>query len=384
MENFELYNPVKILFGKGQIAHIAHEIPKQYKILMTYGRGSIKKNGVYDQVMAALRGYDIVEFSGIEPNPHYETCMKAVDVIKKEKIDFILAVGGGSVLDGTKFIAAAVYFNGEPWDILEKSAEVEKAMPFASVMTLPATGSEMNNGAVITKASTKDKLNFGSPHTFPQFSVLDPTTTYSLPKKQIANGVVDAFVHTMEQYLTYPQNAMVQDRYAEALLMTLIEEGPKALIEPENYDVRANIMWAATCALNYFLSAGVKTDWATHMIGHELTAKYGLDHAQTLAIILPSMMKVMVNNKREKILQYADRVLNIKEGDGTTRIQKAIDQTREFFETMGIKTRLSDYEIDESGISEVIAKLEEHGRMALGERSDITLKISEKILRESL
>lgn len=276
MENFSFYNPVKILFGKGQIANIAQEIPANAKILITYGGGSIKSNGVYDQVKTALAGRNFLEFGGIEANPHLETLLKAVELIRSQGIDFLLAVGGGSVLDGTKFIAAAVPFEGDPWDILAKQAPVKAALPIGTVLTLPATGSEMNTNSVVTKWETQEKLFFASPLVFPKFSVLDPETTFSLPPRQIGNGIVDAFTHVMEQYLTYPANAPLQDRWAESILQTLIEEGPKTLANPDDYASRANVVWSATLALNGLIGAGVPQDWTTHMIGHELTALHGL------------------------------------------------------------------------------------------------------------
>lgn len=383
MENFTFQNPVKILFGKGQIAELAQEVPKGKHILITYGGGSIKKNGVYDQVKAALKDHEIFEFGGIEPNPQYSTAMKAVQLIKEKKIDFILAVGGGSVIDGTKFIAAAVNFEGEPWDILEKQASVQSALPFGTVLTLPATGSEMNCGAVVSRQETGDKLNFMAPAVFPKFSILDPETTFSLPPKQTSNGVIDAFVHTMEQYLTYPVNAFVQDYMSEGVLKTLIIEGPRALENPSNYDARANIMWAATVGLNGWLSVGVPQDWASHMIGHELTAKFGLDHGQTLAVILPSVMSVLRDKKQDKLLQYAERIWDIFDGTIEERIEKAIQKTREFFERLGTKTRLGDYGINKDTIPEIIAMLDKHDRTALGEHQAIDLTISEQILEKS-
>jgi len=384
MLNFNFQNPTKILFGEGRIGDIAAEIDKGQRVLLTYGGGSIKKNGVMDQIKAALSGYTLFEFAGIEPNPSYETLMAAVQLVKDEKIDYILAVGGGSVVDGTKFIAAAVNFQGEPWDILAKQAKVETALPFGCVLTLPATGSEMNSGSVITRRSIKTKLPFSSPLLYPQFAVLDPTTTYSLPTSQISNGVVDAFIHVVEQYLTYPVNAKVQDRFAEGLLLSLIEEGPVALNDPQNYDVRANIMWCATLALNGLIGAGVPQDWTTHMIGHELTAMHGLDHAQTLAIVLPSVLTVKKTQKWDKLLQYAERVWGITSGDDAERIDAAIEKTRAFFEQMLVKTRLSDYGITKESILKLVAQLEQHGMVKLGEKRDVTPDVSKQILEMSL
>lgn len=282
MYNFEYKNPVKILFGKGQITKLGNELQKNKKIMLTYGGGSIFNNGVYQQVKAAVKGMDIIEFGGIEPNPRYETLMKAVEIVRAEKIDYLLAVGGGSVLDGTKFIAAAVLFEGnDPWDILAKSDQtiVKNALPIGAVLTLPATGSEMNGNAVITRAETQEKLAFSSPAVMPQFSVLDPEVIFSLPEKQVANGIVDAFIHVIEQYLTFPVNSPIQDRFAESILLTLIDEGPKVLANRTDYDAAANFMWSATMALNGLIGIGVPQDWATHMIGHELTAYHGLINA---------------------------------------------------------------------------------------------------------
>ncbi|WP_279028545.1 alcohol dehydrogenase [Gibbsiella quercinecans] len=382
MQNFTLHTPTKILFGQGQIAEVGKQIPADARILITYGGGSVKKNGVLDQVYATLAGRDVREFSGIEPNPTYETLMKAVNIVRDEKIDFLLAVGGGSVVDGTKFIAAAAHYTAasDPWHILQTLGhEVTRAVPLGCVLTLPATGSESNSGAVITRKTTGDKQHFHSPYVQPLFAVLDPVVTYTLPPRQIANGVVDAFVHTIEQYLTYPVDAKVQDRFAEGLLLTLIEEGPRALAEPENYAVRANVMWSATLALNGLIGAGVPQDWATHMLGHELTAMHSLDHAQTLAIVLPALLVEKKAQKREKLLQYADRVWGLREGSEDSRIDAAIAATRAFFEKMGVATRMADYQLDGSSIPALLNKLKEHGMTALGERQDITLAVSQRI-----
>lgn len=385
MLNFDFYNPTHILFGKGRIADLANVIPADARVLVLYGGGSIKSNGVFDEVMAALAGRDVHEFSGIEPNPSYETLMQAVELVRQKGINFLLAVGGGSVIDGTKFVAAAALFDGEPWSILEKRGRnITQALPFGSVLTLPATGSEMNDGSVVTRKSLQAKMAFSSKLVYPKFSILDPTKTYTLPAKQVGNGVVDAFAHVMEQYMTYPVNSPVQDRFAEGLLQTLIEEGPKALAMPEDYDVRANIMWCATLALNGLIGAGVPQDWATHMIGHELTALHGLDHAQTLAIVLPSMLRVRKESKRAKLLQYASRVWNITDGDEDTRIEKAIACTQDFFERMGVKTRLSDYQLGAANVDAIVKHLESHRMVMLGEQRDVTPEVSRKILEMSV
>lgn len=381
MFNFSFYNPVKIVFGQGQIAQLAQELPPEAKILLTYGGGSIKKNGVYDQVMQALAGREFLEFGGIEPNPRLETLMQAVALARKNQVDFLLAVGGGSVLDGTKFIAAAVPFPGDPWDILAKKAPLQSALPLGTVLTLPATGSEMNTNAVVTKGETAEKLYFSSPLVFPRFSILDPATTFSLPPRQIGNGIVDAFTHVVEQYLTYPVNAPLQDRMAEAILQTLIEEGPKTLAHPTDYDARANIMWCTTMALNGLIGAGVPQDWATHMIGHELTALHGLDHAQTLAIVLPGVLAHQKPQKWEKLLQYSERVWRVTTGTPAERIELAIQKTQDFFESVGVPTRLTAYGVAETTVPKIVERLHERGMLPLGERKDVTAEAVTQILR---
>jgi NADP-dependent alcohol dehydrogenase len=385
MLNFTFHNPTRIHFGEGQISAITKEIPSDATVLIVYGGGSIKKNGVYDQVVAALDGRKVFEFSGIEPNPSYDTLIKSLAIIRDNKVDYLLAVGGGSVVDGTKFIAAAALFEGDdPWDIIAKQQRVTKALPIGAVLTLPATGSESNTGAVVTRHG--NKLPFASPLVRPVFAVLDPAVTRTLSDRQVGNGVVDAFVHTIEQYLTFSVNGKVQDRFSEGLLQTLIEEGPKALA-PETKDdlaVRANVMWSATMALNGLIGAGVPQDWTTHMIGHELTGAHGIDHARTLSIVLPAVMKVRREEKREKLLQYAERVWHIREGDDDARIDQAISATETFFEKMGVPTRLSHVDLGESDIEPMIVKLTEHGMVKLSEHRNVTPDISREILRTAL
>jgi NADP-dependent alcohol dehydrogenase len=371
MYNFEFQNPVKIIFGKGEIGKAGVNIPEGSKILLTYGGGSIFKNGVYDQVKASVKGFEVLEFGGIEPNPHYETLMKAVEMVKKENITFLLAVGGGSVIDGTKFIAAASLFkHGDPWQILAKNAPVEDAIPLGSVLTLPATGSEMNSGAVITRIETTEKLSFLSPKVMPVFSILDPEVIFSLPDKQVANGIVDAFVHVIEQYLTFPVNSPIQDRFAESILTTLVEEGPKVLANRKDYDSAANFMWSATLALNGLIGVGVPQDWATHMIGHELTAYHGIDHARTLAIVLPGMMHIKREQKKDKILQLGKRVWGITNGTSEERIDQTILKTVDFFESVGIPTRLPDYGVTTETIDTICNRFEKRG-YKVGEKANI-------------
>jgi len=380
---FTFENDTRIFFGAGQIEEVSANIPAGSKVLMIYGGGSIRQNGVYDQVAAALNGFQWDEFSGVEPNPQYDTLMRAVGKIKAEGFDYLLAVGGGSVVDGTKFISAAAKYRGnDPWAILEKQLELEDAIPLSCVLTLPATGSESNNGAVVSRG--QDKLFFGSPLVRPKFAVLDHTSTLSLSRRQIANGIGDAFVHVMEQYLTYPVGAKVQDRFAEGLLLTLIEEGPQAMATPENSEVRANVMWAATLALNGLIGAGVPQDWTSHMIGHELTALHGIDHARSLTIILPAVMKQRRADKQAKLLQYAERVFNITVGTEDERIDEAIKQTVMFFKQLELPTSLSDVELGEDAIDALLANLEKHGRLALGEHGKIDLEQSRKILETAV
>ncbi len=385
MNNFVFQNPTKIIFGKGQITTLAAEIHQSARILLTFGGGSVKQNGVYQQVTEALQNHHTGEFWGIEPNPTYETLMKAVTKIREEGFDYLLAVGGGSVIDGTKFLAAAAVYQGEPWEILTRQGSgIREALPFGTVLTLPATGSEMNMGSVITRKETKDKLAFLHPSVYPKFSILDPETTFTLPPRQIANGVVDAFTHIMEQYMTYPAGGHVQDRLAEGLLLTLVDQGPKAMANPKDYEVRSNIMWAATLALNGLIGSGVPQDWSTHMLGHEITALHGLDHAQTLAIVLPSMLEVRQESKKDKLIQYGERVFGIREGNDSLRITKTIEATRSFFESLGVKTRLSDYDISPEAIPALLNHLKRHGMTALGEHQDVTPEISRKVLETSL
>jgi NADP-dependent alcohol dehydrogenase len=384
MLNFELYNPTNLIFGKGQIEKLKDLVPQGAKILLAYGGGSIFKNGIHEQVINNLKGFDIVEFGGIEPNPHFETLMKAVAVIKAEKIDFILAVGGGSVIDGVKFISAAVNFEGNPIDILQKRLLIkENAVPFGTVLTLPATGSEMNSGAVVTIEATQEKLAFGGSALFPKFSICDPTVIASLPKRQLQNGVVDAYTHVMEQYLTYPHEGYLQDRIAEGILQTLIEVGPKVVENPTDYALASNFMWSCTMALNGLIQKGVPSDWATHMIGHELTALYGIDHARTLAIVGPSLYRVMFETKKGKLAQYGRRIFNLTGSDDEVA-KEAINQTVAFFHTMGMDTKLSQYTDDYDKTADFIVKrFDERGWKGLGENQLVTLDKVKSIVEMS-
>ena len=382
MFNFVFHNPTRVLFGKGSVNQISCEIPKNARVMITYGAESARQYGVLDQVKAVLSGYDMTEFGGIEPNPEYETLLKGVSIARAKKIDFLLAIGGGSVIDGTKFMAAAIPFDGEPFLLLENAGSaITKSLPVGAVVTLPASGSEMNSRAIITRKSVMFKRGIMNPNLYPRFAVLDPTYTYTLPARQIGNGVVDTFVHVLEQYLTYPVSGHVQDRLAEGLMLLLLEEGPQALVEHENYDLRANLMWAATLGLNGLIGAGVPQDWSAHRLGYELTVLYGLDHAQTLAVLVPAMLKVRVQGKRQKLLQYAERVWGIHSGKESVRMEAAIDKTRVFFESMGLPTSLRGYGMEHVDNEQVLELLAAHGNINMGENRDVTLDMIREILK---
>lgn len=386
MLNFNFYNPTHIVFGKDRLGELDRLIPKDAKILITYGGGSVNKFGTLTKVKDALASRKVIEFGGIEPNPKFKTLIKAVEIVKNENIDFLLAVGGGSVMDGTKFISLAANYDGENKEDLlydgSKVSLISSALPIGTVVTLPATGSEMNSGAVISHEDGKFVVD--SPLVFPKFSILDPTITYTLPISQVANGIVDTFIHTVEQYVTYPVDARFQDRTAEGILQTLIEIAKKTIDDPTDYDARANLVWCATMGLNGLIGAGVPQDWTTHMIGHELTAMFGIDHGKTLAILQPSIWTVLKEQKYEKLLQYAERVWNITEGSEDSRIDQAINKTRDFFESLGIKTHLSDYGVTVDKIDLIVDALERHGMTELSETGSVTLDVSRKILEGAM
>jgi len=385
MNDFEFKNPTKIIFGKGKIANLSKEIPTNAKVLLLYGGGSIKSNGVYNQVKKALSSFDVVEFGGIPANPEYAILMEALKVIKSEKITFLLAVGGGSVIDGTKFLSAATEYEGEtPWDLLTSGKPSLKGMPFGAVLTLPATGSEMNSGYVLTRKETKEKLASGGPALFPLFSILDPQVISSIPQKQIANGLVDAFTHVMEQYMTYPANGLLQDRFAESILQTLVEVAPAILKNPSDYNAASNFMWSCTMALNGLIGQGVPGDWAVHMMGHELTAMFGIDHARTLAIIAPSHYRYNIETKKEKLAQYAERVWGVTNGTIEEKAKAGIDKTEEFFHSVGIKTKLSEYTTEFAGTAEIVSKrFTDRGWLGLGEHQKLAPADAAKIVEMS-
>lgn len=379
---FTYVNPTKILFGQGQIANIAAQIPTDQKVLVIYGGGSIKKNGVYDQVVTALNAHSWVEFSGVEPNPTKETLDKAVAIVKEQSVDFILAVGGGSVIDGSKYVAAAAHVDGDGWDILTGKHPVTSATPLAAILTLPATGSESNSGAVITKAETHDKLAFMSPFVQPKFAVMDPDVMKTLPEKQLVNGIVDAWVHVCEQYITYQHGAMVQDGYAETLLKNLKQLGEQ-FADRDNDQWRANLMWTANQALNGLIGAGVPQDWATHMIGHEFTALWGVDHARSLAIVQPSLLRNQLAAKKGKLEQMGINVFGLAASDNLA--EETIQHIEAFYHSLGVSTQFDEYQADKgAAVDSVVSQLESHGMSALGENQAIDLKASRQILEAAI
>ena len=348
MFNFDFYNPTHIVFGKDRLGELDTLVPKDAKVLITYGGGSAVRSGLIDRIVKALGNRKVEQFGGIEPNPSLETCERAVAFIKEHGVDFVLAVGGGSVVDATKLIVMGATYDG----------------------------------AVITYGDGKYPV-FSS-LVFPKFSMLDPTLTFTLPEKQVKNGVIDTFVHTTEQYLTYPVEGRIQDRFSEGILKTMIEIGKETVENPENYDIRANHVWASTLALNGLIGAGVPQDWATHLIGHELTAAYHLDHGITLAIVLPALLEVKKADKLEKLAQYATRVWHITEGTTEEKADKAIAKTREFFESLGVSTHLKDYGLGEEAVDKVVKQLEDHGMTRLGEKGDVTPDVARQILTRAL
>ena len=388
MYNFDFYNPTHIVFGKDRLDELDTLVPKDAKVLITYGGGSAVHSGLIDRIVKALGNRKVEQFGGIEPNPSLETCERAVAFIKEHGVDFVLAVGGGSVVDATKLIVMGATYDGPVIEVMKVGVPevpvdmVPNPLPFGTVMTLPATGSEMNNGAVITYGDGKYPV-FSS-LVFPKFSMLDPTLTFTLPERQVKNGVIDTFVHTTEQYLTYPVEGRIQDRFSEGILKTMIEIGKETVENPENYDIRANHVWASTLALNGLIGAGVPQDWATHLIGHELTAVYHLDHGITLAIVLPALLEVKKADKLEKLAQYATRVWHITEGTIEEKADKAIAKTREFFESLGVSTHLKDYGLGEEAVDKVVKQLEDHGMTQLGEKGDVTPEVAREILTRAL
>ena len=374
IKNFTFQSPTKIIFGKGAVGALKREIPIDKRLLLLYGCQSLKKYGAYDSIKKALADRaEVFEFSGITSDPEYDYLLKCVDFIKTNKIDYILAAGGGSVIDAAKFVALASLYDGEPWNIVECfGACCKKALPLAVVVTLPASGSEVNRDAVISRTSKKAKLPLGNPAVYPEFAILDPELTFSLPSEQTANGILDTFVHVLEQYLTYQVNAKLQDRFAESILTTLIEDGPVAMNEPENYEARSNLMLSSSMAMNGFLRAGVPMDWATHMISHEITSLFGITHARALAIVIEPYLNYCKEKKFQKLLQYSRRVWNIYEADENKAIDASIKMTMDFFKSLGFKTKLSDYDLTDKDVEKITKQLISHRMVKLGENRDIT------------
>lgn len=382
MLDFDFYNPTHIVFGQNRLEQLDTLIPSDAKVMVTYGGQSAKKFGTIDRVKEALKDRAVVEFGGIEPNPQFDTLVKATEVVKAEGVNFLLAVGGGSVMDGTKFIALAAFEEADKYQNLLfhgfSPVPSTQAIPLGCIATLPATGSEMNMAGVIT--FNEQKYPFMCPLVFPKFSFLDPDLTKTLPKEQIANGVADAFIHVIEQYLTLPMNAKIQDRIGEGVLKTLIEDGPVTYQNNDDVEARKNFMWSATTALNGNIGAGVPQDWSTHMIGHELTAQYGIAHGRTLAIVLPHLLRERKDKKQAKLLQYAERVWDINTGTDAEKIDQAIDKTEAFFNSLDIVTNITHYGIDDEGIDKIVSNMEKMGLTALSETGDLTLDIVKKIL----
>ncbi|MEG0795926.1 MAG: iron-containing alcohol dehydrogenase [Odoribacter sp.] len=376
MENFIFQNPTRLIFGKGMIARLEKEIPAGKRVMITFGGGSVKKNGVYEQVKAALKGYEVTEFWGIESNPSVETVRKAIQLGKENRVDFLLAVGGGSVIDGTKLIAAGLLYEGDAWELVLKGI-VKETLPMGTVLTLPATGSEMNNGAVISRRETLEKYAFHS--NYPLFSILDPTVTFTLPVYQVACGIADTFVHVMEQYMTTPNQSCLMDRWAEGILHTLVEIAPKILKKQDHYEWMSEFMLCATMGLNGFIAMGVRQDWATHMIGHELTALHGLTHGATLTIVLPGLLRTLREKKQAKLIQYGERIWGITKGSEGERAEQAIEKTEDFFRSLGLPVRLSDAQIGDETINEIEKRFNKR-KVGFGEDLDITGTITRQIL----
>ena len=379
MNNFVFQNPTKLIMGAGMIARLSKEIPHDARVLITFGGGSVKKNGVYKQVVEALKDYEYHEFWGIESNPTVETLREAIALGKEKKVNYVLAVGGGSVLDGSKLISAAILSDKDAWELVLDGRRVTDTLPLGTVLTLPATGSEMNNGAVISCKETAEKYGFYS--NYPKFSILDPEVTFTLPTYQVACGIADTFVHVVEQYLTTPGQSRVMDRWAEGILLTLIEIAPQIKANQKDYKLMSDFMLSATMALNGFISMGVTQDWATHMIGHEITALVGLTHGHTLAIILPGTMQVLRDQKADKLVQYAERVWNIHHGSIDQRIDEAIQKTEDFFRSLGLTTRLSEEKISMDVIEEIKKRFEQR-KVAFGEQENVTSGVAYEILKK--
>ncbi|UTE73962.1 iron-containing alcohol dehydrogenase [Rossellomorea marisflavi] len=389
MNGFTFYNPTKLIFGKGQVEQLKDLVP-QYgkKVLLVYGGGSIKKSGLYDQVTAVLNDIDaeVFELAGVEPNPRLTTVRRGVDICKEEGIDFLLAVGGGSVIDCTKAIAAGAKYDGDAWDLVTKKAFASEALPFGTVLTLAATGSEMNAGSVITNWETNEKYGWGSPVTFPQFSILDPENTFTVPKNHTIYGMVDMMSHVFEQYFHNATNTPLQDRMCESVLKVVIETAPKLINDLENYELRETILYSGTIALNGMLQMGYNGDWGSHNIEHAVSAVYDIPHAGGLAILFPNWMKHNLNVNPARFAQLAERVWNV-DPEGKTQEEVAlegIEKLREFWSSIGAPSRLADYDIDDSKLDLIADKAMANGEFGNFNNHKLNKEDTLSILRASL
>ncbi|WP_138418826.1 iron-containing alcohol dehydrogenase [Aquibacillus sediminis] len=361
MNNFTYHNPTKLIFGKAQTEQLTAEVPKYgKKVLMVYGGGSIKRNGLYDLVKEKLAEIDaeVFELPGVEPNPRVSTARKGIDICKKEGIDFLLAVGGGSTIDCTKAIAVGAKTDTDIWDIVTKKAVAEDALPFGTVLTLAATGSEMNAGSVITNWETNEKHGWGSPYAYPKFSILDPVNTFSVPRNQTVYGIVDMMSHALEHYFHHETNTLLQDRMVEGLLQTVIETAPKLLEDLESYEHRATILYNGTMALNGMVNMGYQGDWATHNLEHAVSAVHDIPHGGGLAILFPHWMKHTLDANVGRFKQLAERVFEVEaEGKSDREVAlEGIEKLREFWNSIGAPSRLADYEITEDSVEEMADK----------------------------
>ncbi|MFD1416465.1 iron-containing alcohol dehydrogenase [Oceanobacillus jeddahense] len=389
MENFIYHNPTKLIFGQGQIEKLSGEIqPYGSRILMVYGGGSIKRNGIYDRVLEELKKINakVFELSGVEPNPRISTVREGVRICREQKIDFILAIGGGSTIDCTKAIAVGAVTDADMWDVVTKKEKPAGALPFGTILTLAATGSEMNSGSVITNWETNEKHGWGSPYTYPKFSILDPVHTFSVPRDQTIYGLVDMMSHVLEHYFHHEDNTPIQDRWCEGILLTLIDVGPRLLADPENYAYRSTAMLGGTLALNNMLNLGYRGDWATHNLEHAVSAVHDIPHGGGLAILFPNWMRhVLDESNVHRFKQLAVRVFDVDTRGKSDKVValEGIDRLREFWNELGAPSRLADYDIDASTLEEMAEKTVV-ANPTFGNYRALTKKDSLEIFKESL